>query len=72
MTHISDEQTYYDLEYYFTIYQKKQKSNRLWEDKKDYGYSDIFHVWVCDCIKQGSSFSFKKRGCLICLYRVIL
>ena len=27
MTHISDEQTYYDLEYYFTIYQKKQKSN---------------------------------------------
>ena len=23
MTHISDEQTYYDLEYYFTIYQRK-------------------------------------------------
>ena len=24
MTHDSEEQTYYDLEYYFTIYQKKQ------------------------------------------------
>lgn len=45
MTHISDEQTYYDLEYYFTIYQKKQRAIRLLEDKKDYGYSDIFHVW---------------------------